>query len=92
MQLQIIFFLSYNISFSITGSVYKDKFIDIDDPPRPECFEGEFGDKYFGGENDNDDGKPCYVTLPAPLCLTSLPRSIFITFLHVLANTFQTSH
>ena len=43
----------------------KDKFIDVDNPPRPKCFEGEFGDKYFAGENDDDDdddGKPHCVT------------------------------
>ena len=64
MQLQIIFFLSYFILFSITGSMDKDKLIDVDDPPKPKSFEGEFGDKYFTGENDNNnDGKPC-PTLP----------------------------
>ena len=40
----------------------KDKFVDVDDPARPECLEGEYGDKYFGNCQDDDDGKSCYVT------------------------------
>ena len=58
MQLEIIFFLLYNI----TGSVDKDKFVDVDNPARPLCLEGEYGDKYFGNCQDDNDGKPHYVT------------------------------
>ena len=51
-----------NILFSITGSVDKDKLINVDDPDRPEVFEGEFGDKYFDNIAEDNDGKPHYVT------------------------------
>ena len=40
----------------------KDKFIDVDDPERPEVFQEEFGDKYFDNDAEDDDGKPSYVT------------------------------
>ena len=40
----------------------RDKFINVNDPDRPEVFEGEFGDKYFDNIAEDDDGKPHYVT------------------------------
>ena len=55
-------FFFYNILFSITGSMDKDKFINVYDPDRPEVFEGECGDKYFDNIAEDDDGKPHYVT------------------------------
>ena len=54
------FFHFYNILFPITGSVDKD--INVNDPDRPEVFEGEHGDKYFDNTAEDDDGKPHYVT------------------------------
>ena len=51
-----------NILFSITGSMDKDKFINVNDSDRPEVFEGEFGDKYLDNIAEDNDGKPNYVT------------------------------
>ena len=66
----------------------KDKFINVDDPDRPEVFEGEFGDKYFDCIAEDDDGKPHYVKT----CPTSVPRFILITLFYILVKTFQMSH
>ena len=36
----------------------KDKFINVNDPEIPDVFEGEFGEKYFHDNAEDNDGKP----------------------------------